>query len=89
MSAPSMTPELKLDLELLNMRQFLEGGGHSRGNEEKELPKHFQVCLLEGTTRTAANLSSFRLGRLFKDLRISTVADCRKKSKRTTSSINF
>lgn len=44
MSAPELTPELKRDLQILNMRNYIDPKRHYKKSSSKELPRFFQVC---------------------------------------------
>jgi len=47
MPAPVLTPELKKDLQILNMRHYLDPKRHYKktGSKEKQIPKFFHVFL--------------------------------------------
>nr|XP_010920796.1 rRNA-processing protein fcf2 [Elaeis guineensis] len=70
MPAPTITPELKKDLEILKLRSAIDPKRHfKRGEKSKALPKYFQV----GTVIEPA--SEFFSGRLTKKERKATLAD--------------
>ncbi|XP_017698154.1 rRNA-processing protein fcf2-like [Phoenix dactylifera] len=70
MPAPTITPELKKDLEILKLRSAIDPKRHfKRGEKSKALPKYFQV----GTIIEPA--SEFFSGRLKKKERKATLAD--------------
>ncbi|KAL6635064.1 hypothetical protein ACP70R_027735 [Stipagrostis hirtigluma subsp. patula] len=70
MPAPTITPELKKDLEILQLRDVLDPKRHfKRGGKSKALPKFFQV----GTVIAPA--SEFFSGRLTKEERKTTLVD--------------
>jgi len=43
MPAPEITPEVKLDLQLIKMRNVLDRKRHYKKDDTKGLPKYFQV----------------------------------------------
>jgi len=43
MPATEVTPEIKLDLQLLKMRNVLDRKRHYKKDESKGIPKYFQV----------------------------------------------
>lgn len=69
MPAPTMTPELKKDLQLLKLRTVMDPKRHYKKGDSKSLPKYFQV----GTVVESA--SEFFTGRLTKKERKATLAD--------------
>lgn len=71
MAAPTMTPELKKDLQLLKLRSTLDPKRHYKkaDSKSKNLPKYFQI----GTVIESA--SEFYSGRLTKKERKSTLAE--------------
>ncbi|KAL9400973.1 hypothetical protein Peur_004822 [Populus x canadensis] len=71
MPAPTITPELKRDLQLLKLRSAIDPKRHyKRGDpKSKDLPKYFQV----GTVVESA--TDFYSGRLTKKERKATIAD--------------
>lgn len=70
MPAPTITPELKKDLEILKLRNVMDPKRHfKKGEKSKALPKYFQV----GTVIEPA--SEFFSGRLTKKERKTTFAD--------------
>ncbi|CAO2040810.1 unnamed protein product [Urochloa humidicola] len=70
MPAPSITPELKKDLEILQLRHVMDPKRHfKRSGKSKALPKYFQV----GTVVEPA--SEFYSGRLTKRERKTTLVD--------------
>ncbi|KAH0448150.1 hypothetical protein IEQ34_021950 [Dendrobium chrysotoxum] len=70
MPAPIITPELKTDLEILKLRNFIDPKRHfKKGDKSRGPPKYFQV----GTVVEPA--SEFFSGRLTKKERKSTLAD--------------
>lgn len=71
MPAPTMTPELKKDLQLLKLRSVIDPKRHYKKGDtkSKSLPKYFQV----GTVVESA--SDFFTGRLTKKERKATLAD--------------
>ncbi|OAY69685.1 rRNA-processing protein fcf2, partial [Ananas comosus] len=70
MPAPTITPELKKDLEILKLRSVLDPKRHfKKGDKSKTLPKYFQV----GTVIEPA--SEFFSGRLTKKERKATLVD--------------
>ncbi|PKA56413.1 hypothetical protein AXF42_Ash014916 [Apostasia shenzhenica] len=70
MPAPSITPEVKKDLEILKLRNFIDPKRHfKRGEKSKALPKYFQM----GTVIEPA--SEFFSDRLTKKERKATLAD--------------
>ncbi|KAI0489383.1 hypothetical protein KFK09_029225 [Dendrobium nobile] len=70
MPAPIITPELKTDLEILKLRNFIDPKRHfKKGDKSRGPPKYFQV----GTVVESA--SEFFSGRLTKKERKSTLAD--------------
>ncbi|OAY36428.1 rRNA-processing protein fcf2 [Manihot esculenta] len=71
MPAPTMTPELKKDLQLLKLRGALDPKRHYKKGDSKSktLPKYFQVgTVVESST-------DFFSGRLTKKERKATIAD--------------
>ncbi|CAN6358364.1 unnamed protein product [Urochloa humidicola] len=70
MPAPSITPELKKDLEILQLRHVMDPKRHfKRSGKSKALPKYFQV----GTVVEPA--SEFYSGRLTNRERKTTLVD--------------
>ncbi|XP_042492470.1 rRNA-processing protein fcf2-like [Macadamia integrifolia] len=71
MSAPTITPELKKDLQMLMLRNVIDPKRHYKKGDTKSktLPKYFQV----GTVIESA--SDFFSGRLTKKERKATLAD--------------
>ncbi|KAL3624631.1 hypothetical protein CASFOL_031299 [Castilleja foliolosa] len=71
MPAPTLTPELKKDLQLLKLRSAIDPKRHYKkgDSKSKRLPKYFQV----GTVIETA--SEFFSGRLTKKERKATLAD--------------
>ncbi|KAL6990189.1 hypothetical protein U1Q18_015938 [Sarracenia purpurea var. burkii] len=71
MPAPSITPELKKELQLLKLRSVIDPKRHYKKGDSKSktLPKYFQV----GTVIESA--SDFFTGRLTKKERKATLAD--------------
>ncbi|WOL11411.1 rRNA-processing protein fcf2 [Canna indica] len=70
MPAPSITPEIKKDLEILKLRHVIDPKRHfKKEGKSKSLPKYFQV----GTVIEPA--SEFFSGRLTKKERKTTLAD--------------
>ena len=71
MPAPTMTPELKKDIQLLKLRSVIDPKRHYKKGDSKSkaLPKYFQV----GTVIESA--SDFFTGRLTKKERKTTLAD--------------
>ncbi|KAI6685170.1 hypothetical protein NL676_031083 [Syzygium grande] len=71
MPAPTITPELKKDLQLLKLRSVVDPKRHYKkgDSKSKNLPKYFQV----GTVIESAN--EFYSGRLTKKERKATLAD--------------
>lgn len=71
MPAPTITPELKKDLQLLKLRSVLDPKRHYKKGDSKSkaLPKYFQV----GTVIESA--TDFFSGRLTKKERKATLAD--------------
>uniref|UniRef100_A0A5B6YL75 Putative rRNA-processing protein fcf2-like n=1 Tax=Davidia involucrata TaxID=16924 RepID=A0A5B6YL75_DAVIN len=71
MPAPTITPQLKKDLQLLKLRSVIDPKRHyKKGNSKsKTIPKYFQV----GTVVESA--SDFFTGRLTKKERKATLAD--------------
>ncbi|XAR52552.1 hypothetical protein NMG60_11020690 [Bertholletia excelsa] len=71
MPAPTITPELKKDLQLLKLRSVIDPKRHYKKGDSKlkTLPKYFQV----GTVIESA--SEFFTGRLTKKERKATIAD--------------
>jgi hypothetical protein len=71
MPAPTMTPELKKDLQLLKLRGYMDPKRHYKKGDSKSktLPKYFQV----GTVVESA--SEYFSGRLTKKERKATLAD--------------
>ncbi|XP_042479320.1 rRNA-processing protein fcf2-like [Macadamia integrifolia] len=71
MSAPTITPELKKDLQMLMLRNVIDPKRHYKkgGTKSKTLPKYFQV----GTVIVSS--SDFFSGRLTKKERKATLAD--------------
>ncbi|WCJ29094.1 Fcf2 pre-rRNA processing protein [Euphorbia peplus] len=71
MPAPTITPELKKDLQLLKLRNALDPKRHYKKGDSKlkTLPKYFQV----GTV--VASSTDFFSGRLTKKERKATLAD--------------
>ncbi|KAL7080786.1 hypothetical protein ACP275_14G000200 [Erythranthe tilingii] len=71
MPAPTITPELKKDLQLLKLRTVIDPKRHYKKGDSrsKTLPKYFQV----GTVIESA--SEFFTGRLTKKERKATLAD--------------
>ena len=45
MPATEVTPEIKLDLQLLKMRNVLDRKRHYKKDDSKGLPKYFQVII--------------------------------------------
>ncbi|XP_024379873.1 rRNA-processing protein fcf2 [Physcomitrium patens] len=69
MPAPTITPELKKDLQLLKLRGVVDPKRHYKANDTKGVPKFFQVGrVVEGT-------AEFYSGRLTKKERKQTFAD--------------
>ncbi|KAJ3694799.1 hypothetical protein LUZ60_000176 [Juncus effusus] len=69
MPAPTVTPELKTELEILKLRSVIDPKRHLKKGSDKSNPKYFQVgTVIEGT-------SEFYSGRLTKKERKSTIAD--------------
>ncbi|KAF8729568.1 hypothetical protein HU200_017510 [Digitaria exilis] len=70
MPAPTITPELKKDLEILQLRHVMDPKRHfKRAGKSKALPKYFQI----GTI--VESPSEFYSGRLTKKERKTTLAD--------------
>ncbi|ONK62586.1 uncharacterized protein A4U43_C07F5650 [Asparagus officinalis] len=70
MPAPTITPELKKDLEILKLRNAIDPKKHfKKGDKSKALPKYFQM----GTV--VEPVSEFFSGRLTKKERKGTLAD--------------
>ncbi|XP_043701743.1 rRNA-processing protein fcf2-like [Telopea speciosissima] len=71
MPAPTITPELKKDLQMLKLRSVIDPKRHYKKGDSKSktLPKYFQV----GTVTESA--SDFFSGRLTKKERKATLAD--------------
>ncbi|KAK9266788.1 hypothetical protein L1049_012519 [Liquidambar formosana] len=71
MPAPTITPELKKDLQLLKLRSAIDPKRHYKKGDSKSktLPKYFQV----GTV--VESVSDFFTGRLTKKERKATLAD--------------
>lgn len=70
MPAPTITPEMKKDLEILKLRNVIDPKRHfKKGDKSKALPKYFQM----GTVVEPA--SEFFSGRLTKKERKTTIAD--------------
>lgn len=71
MPAPTITPELKKDLQLLKLRTVIDPKRHYKKGDAKSktLPKYFQV----GTV--VASATEFYSGRLTKKERKATLAD--------------
>ncbi|CAN6476269.1 unnamed protein product [Victoria cruziana] len=67
MSAPTITPELKKDLEILKLRNVIDPKRHYKKSDSKQLPKYFQV----GTEP----MSEFFSSRLTRRQRKSTLTD--------------
>ncbi|KAI4369485.1 hypothetical protein MLD38_017920 [Melastoma candidum] len=71
MPAPTVTPELKKDLQLLKLRNVIDPKRHYKKSDSKSkaLPKYFQVgTVIESSTE-------FYSGRLTKKERKATLAD--------------
>jgi len=47
MAATEMTPEVKRDLQILNMRNFIDPKRHYKKSSSKDLPKFFQVLFFQ------------------------------------------
>ncbi|KAK3011949.1 hypothetical protein RJ639_012531 [Escallonia herrerae] len=75
MPAPTMTPELKKDLQLLKLRGVMDPKRHYKKGDSKSktLPKYFQASFPVGTVIEGA--SEFFTGRLTKKERKTTLAD--------------
>lgn len=70
MPAPTITPEMKKDLEILKLRNVIDPKRHfKKGDKSKALPKYFQM----GTVVEPA--SEYFSGRLTKKERKTTIAD--------------
>lgn len=69
LSAPTITPELKKDLQLLKLRNVIDPKRHYKAEDSKGLPKYFQVGTVIGGP------ADFYSGRLTKKERKSTLAD--------------
>ncbi|XP_058075219.1 rRNA-processing protein fcf2-like [Magnolia sinica] len=69
MPAPTITPEIKKDLQILKMRSVIDPKRHYKKGDSNTLPKYFQV----GTVIESA--SDFFSGRLTKKERKPTLAD--------------
>jgi len=67
--APTITPQLKQDLQLLNMRAYLDPKRHYKKTHKSEIPKYFQI----GTVVEGAG--EFYSGRLTKKERKETIVD--------------
>ncbi|KAK1387391.1 Fcf2 domain-containing protein [Heracleum sosnowskyi] len=69
MPAPTMTPELKKDLQLLKLRSVMDPKRHYKKADSKSVPKYFQIgTVIEGATE-------FYTGRLTKKERKASLAD--------------
>ncbi|XP_039025459.1 rRNA-processing protein fcf2-like [Hibiscus syriacus] len=70
MPAPTLTPELKKDLQLLKLRGAIDPKRHyKRDSKSKALPKYFQV----GTV--VESVTDYYSGRMTKNERKATLAD--------------
>ncbi|ORX84188.1 Fcf2-domain-containing protein [Anaeromyces robustus] len=69
MPAPEITPEIKLDLQLIKMRNVLDRKRHYKKDESKGLPKYFQVG------RIIEDKSEYFSSRLTKKERKNTLLD--------------
>ncbi|OUM65510.1 hypothetical protein PIROE2DRAFT_41568, partial [Piromyces sp. E2] len=69
MPAPEITPEIKLDLQLIKMRNVLDRKRHYKKDDTKGLPKYFQV----GTI--VEDKSEYFSSRLAKKERKNTLLD--------------
>eukprot|EP00249_Psilotum_nudum_P002492 c15558_g1_i1 orf=203-898(-) len=67
--APTITPELKKDLQLLKLRRVVDPKRHYKADDSKSLPKYFQV----GTVIECP--ADFYSGRLTKKERKASLAD--------------
>jgi hypothetical protein len=69
MGAPEVTPEVKRDLQILNMRNYLDPKRHYKKSNPKDVPKFFQIGrVVEGNTE-------FYNGRLARKERKQTIVD--------------
>ncbi|GAV64397.1 LOW QUALITY PROTEIN: Fcf2 domain-containing protein, partial [Cephalotus follicularis] len=74
MPAPTLTPELKKDLQLLKLRSAIDPKRHKNGDSKsKTLPKYFQASLFVETIVESAE--EFFSNRLTKKERKATIAD--------------
>ncbi|RVW55959.1 rRNA-processing protein fcf2 [Vitis vinifera] len=75
MPAPTITPELKKDLQLLKLRSAIDPKRHYKKSDSKSktLPKYFQASL--GLMRKYLSASDFFSGRLTKKERKASLAD--------------
>lgn len=64
-----LTPELKMDLQLLQMRNYIDPKHHYKRSKSKELPKYFQVG------RVVESAADFYSSRLTNKERKSTFVD--------------
>lgn len=69
MPAPEITPEVKLDLQLIKMRNVLDRKRHYKKDDSKGLPKYFQVG------RIIEDKSEYFSSRLTKKERKNTLLD--------------
>jgi len=69
MPAPEITPEIKLDLQLIKMRNVLDRKRHYKKDDTKDLPKYFQVG------RIIEDKSEYFSSRLTKKERKNTLLD--------------
>ena len=69
MPAPQLTPQLKNDLKLLQMRGALDPARHYKANDSKKLPRYFQVG------RVVADSADFYSGRIPQRQRKQTLVD--------------
>jgi hypothetical protein len=69
MPATEVTPEIKLDLQLLKMRNVLDRKRHYKKDESKGIPKYFQVG------RIVEDKSEYFSSRLTKKERKNTILD--------------
>lgn len=69
MPAPQLTPELKNDLRLLQMRNALDPSRHYKANDSKKPPRFFQVG------RIVADSADFYSSRIPRRQRKQTLVD--------------
>lgn len=69
MKAPQLTPQLKNDLRLLQMRSALDPAHHYKASDSKQLPRYFQVG------RVVADSADFYSSRIPRRQRKQTLVD--------------